>query len=60
MPSEEVMDHMTDTLTKKYNVNSYTATLSIDMPEPLEKEDYDPIALADLIAMRANQPFTST
>ncbi|WP_194867048.1 hypothetical protein [Pseudoalteromonas sp. PPB1] len=45
---------------KVYNVNEYTSTLFIDLPAPDYSEDVSPMALADLVAARANQPFTST
>ncbi|CAM3934819.1 hypothetical protein [Pseudoalteromonas byunsanensis] len=43
----------------QFNINEYTSLLSIDFPKPPEKEGYNPIALADLLAQRGNLPFTS-
>lgn len=44
-----------------YNINEYASLLEIDFPVASKsiKAGYNPIALADLIANRANQPFTS-
>ncbi|MBQ4860696.1 hypothetical protein J8L98_03165 [Pseudoalteromonas sp. MMG013] len=44
------------------NINSYTSTLLLDLPEKVstQSDNLNPMALADLIAIRANQPFTST
>lgn len=43
-----------------YNLNEYSSLLEVDFPSAKAiKEGFSPIALADLISNRANQPFTS-
>ncbi|MFT7682166.1 MAG: hypothetical protein ACI935_001637 [Moritella dasanensis] len=43
---------------KAWNMNDYVSALTIDIPLPPSDASYKPIALADLMATRANQPFT--
>lgn len=39
-------------------VNAHVSELDLAFPEPLAQEKFQPIALADLMAARANEPFT--